>query len=259
MITSTTNSLVKRIRKLEQKKYRKKEGIGFVEGLRGVLTAAEQVPHLIEKVIIATELLTGDRAESRLRDLIPKEKIVEFSPEVYQAVSNRDNPAGMGALVQSPLINFEDFARPTNAARYVILDRLGDPGNLGTIVRTADAAGMNGVILVGSGVDVMHPSALKASLGTMFTVPLCHTTADAVSQWQQKNQVELIGTSAKADALHTEMQLSGTAGLLLGNEREGLSAELADLTNKMVRIPMKGQASSLNVAVAAGILIYQFA
>ena len=230
-----------------------------MEGLRVVLTAAEYTPHLIEKVIIAPELLTGNRGESRLRELVPNNDIIEFSADVYQAISGRENPAGMGAIVQTPLIELTDFDPPTANSRYVILDRLGDPGNLGTIIRTADAAGVDSVILVGHGVDVMHPAALKASLGTIFTMPVCMATVDELARWQTENQVELIGTSAKADLLHSEMKMTGPAGLLLGNEREGLSEPLAQLANTMVRIPMRGQASSLNVSVAAGILMYHFA
>ncbi len=257
LITSTSNQLFKQIRKLDQKKFRKKEGVGFVDGLRGVLTVAEEAPHLLEKVIIAPELLTGDRAESRLNELVPADKRVEFSADLFRALSDRDNPAGLGALVLSPLINLDQFAPPTAESRYLILDRIGDPGNLGTMIRTADAAGMTAVLLVGTGVDVLHPSALKASLGTAFTLPICQPTVEELELWKKEYAVNFVGTSAKADSDYANSAVEGPLSILLGNEREGLSAELIEMTDIMVSIPMRGQASSLNVAIAAGILMYQ--
>ncbi len=258
LITSTSNSLFKRIRKLEQKKFRKKESAGFIDGLRPVLTVAEEAPHLLEKVIVAPDLLTGDRAESRLAELVQPEQRVEFSADLFRALSDRDNPAGLGAIVRSPLVDLSDLAPPTAQSRYLILDRIGDPGNLGTMIRTADAAGFSAVLLVGTGVDVLHPSALKASLGTAFTLPICQPTIEELKQWKEKGSVNFVGTSAKADFDYANASVEGTLSILLGNEREGLSAELTQLTDIMVSIPMHGQASSLNVAIAAGILMYQF-
>ena len=258
MITSTSNALIKRIRKLEQKKFRMREGCGFVEGLRGVLTAAECAKHLIEKVIVAPELLAQSTGETRLRGLVPSEQIVEVSAGVFRSVSGRENPIGVGAIVQSPLTSIQAMTPTETNMLYIILDRVGDPGNLGTIIRTADAAGAAGVVLTGAGVDVMHPSALKASLGTVFTVPISSASVDELSQWKKAQNVTLIGSSAKADSHYQHVQPTGAVGLLLGNERLGLSEELSQLADETVTIPMGGQASSLNLAVAAGILIFQF-
>jgi TrmH family RNA methyltransferase len=258
MSTSSSNSLIKRIRKLEQKKFRMKDGSGFVEGLRGVLTAAEYANHLIEKVIIAPDLLTQDQGAARLHELVESELMVEVSAEVFRSLSDRDNPAGMGALVRSPLISLPFFSSSKPNSLFIILDRVSDPGNLGTIIRTADAVGAAGIILTGLGVDIMHPSALKASLGTAFTLPICHTTPHELASWKIANNVSFVGTSAKKYTHYKETELRGSVGLLLGNEREGLSDELINLADQVVTIPMAGQASSLNLAVAAGILMFEF-
>mgnify|MGYP000096731622 CR=1 FL=1 len=256
IIRSTSNPLFKRIRKFEQRKFRKKEGVGYVDGIRSVLTAAEYAPRLIEKVIVSPELLTGNLALGRLYDLIPRDQIIEFSADLLRALSPRDNPAGMGAIVQSPVVPIEKFAPPTPSSRYLVLDRIGDPGNLGTMIRTVDGAGFNGIILTGHGVDVLHQTTLKASLGTAFVVPIAQASVDQISQWASIQAVQLIGTSANTQFDYAQLHPSGPLALLLGNEREGLSADLSQLVSQMIKIPMRGQASSLNVAVAAGILMY---
>ena len=258
MITSTSNGLIKRIRKLEQKKFRIKEDCGFVEGLRGVLTAAEYAPNLIERVVVAPELLDPSQGEMRLRELVSSEHIVELSAPVFRSISSRENPVGVGAIVRSPLTTLQALESNPVGRLYIILDRVGDPGNLGTIIRTADAAGAAGIILTGSGVDVMHPSALKASLGTVFTTAICWATAQDLAVWQVSNKVTLVGTSAKAETHFQKYNPAGPTGLLLGNERLGLSEELTQMADEVITIPMAGQASSLNLAVAAGILMFQF-
>ena len=257
MITSTSNRLVKRIRKLEQKKFRTKEGCGFVEGLRGVLTAAEYANDLIEKVVVAPELLDASQGEMRLRELVPAGEIIEVSAAVFRAVSGRENPVGVGAIVRSPLVGLDTLSVVRPDPLFVILDRIGDPGNLGTIIRTADGAGAAGVILTGAGVDLMHPSALKASLGTAFTVPIYTAAVAELAEWRRASRVTLIGTSANAESDYKDCRPEGAVGLLLGNERLGLSKELIGLADEMVTIPMVGQASSLNLAVAAGILMFE--
>ncbi|MFK7801846.1 MAG: TrmH family RNA methyltransferase [Anaerolineae bacterium] len=257
MITSTSNTLIKRIRKLEQKKFRLKENCGFVEGFRGALTAAEYANHLIEKVVVAPDLLTKDQAITRLHELVNDDLIVEVSADVFRSLSDRDNPVGMGAVVRSPLVQIETIPQPKSNSLYVILDRAGDPGNLGTIIRTADAAGATAVILVGHSVDPMHPSALKASLGTIFTIPICHVSVAELAEWKSIADISFIGTSAKAEKNYRQIMQLAPTGLLLGNEREGLSAKLTSLADETVSIPMAGQASSLNLAVAAGILMFQ--
>lgn len=256
MITSTSNPLVKHIRKLKQKKVRQQTGEGFVDGLRGALTAAEHAPHLLKKIVIAPDLLTGSEAENRLTEVVTQDQIVPVSAAVYRSLSERENPAGMGAIVQSPLVPLNSLTPQTNTATYVILDRIGDPGNLGTIIRTADAAGMSGVIMVGAGVDVLHPSTLRASLGTAFTVPIARSTVADFAAWQRAQNIFLLGTSANAKTQYNRFKGSGPTALLLGNEREGLNQELTAMANQMVTIPMQGQASSLNLAVAAGIMMF---
>lgn len=226
-----------------------------MDGLRGVLTAAEYAPNLLKKVIVSPDLLSGGEAEGRLGELVDPSQIVDVSAAVYRNLSDRENPAGMGAIVTSPLLELGQLQIQSNNP-VVILDRISDPGNLGTIIRTADAAGMAGVIMVGAGVDVLHPSALRASLGTAFTVPLAHTTAADFDIWRKKRELYLIGTSANAEFDYQQIKSAGKIGLLLGNEREGLSAELTAMTDQMVTIPMQGQASSLNLAVAAGIMMF---
>ena len=253
MITSFSNPLVKRVKRLRLRKYRRQEGAFFVEGVRGVLTAVEhQAP--IETLIFCPELLASPVAQEFLTQTrLPQ---VAMARPVFESISERDNPVGLAAIVGE---NWADLARlvvkPDSI--FVALFAASDPGNLGTILRTMDAVGAAGLILMGQGVDPFHGTAVKASMGTIFTVPICHVPDEtALLQWANHQQIQTIATSARgtADFQNTPYQLP--AILLLGSERQGLSPNILAQADLQVAIPMQGTTSSLNVAVSAGILLY---
>ncbi|MCB8942247.1 MAG: RNA methyltransferase [Ardenticatenaceae bacterium] len=253
IITSFSNPLVKRVKRLRQKKYRLQEGVFFVEGLRGVLTAVEtHAP--IETLITCPELLASPVAQAMLAQTsLPQ---VALSRPVFESISERENPVGLAAIIKTGWTQLNELVvRPDSI--FVALFDASDPGNLGTIVRTMDAVGAAGLVLVGQGVDPFHGTAVKASMGTLFTVPIGHTPdADSLFQWAQQQQIQTIATSARgtADFQHAPYHLP--ALLLLGSEREGLPAAILAQADLQVAIPMHGTASSLNVAVSAGILLY---
>ena len=257
MITSRSNPLIKQIRRLGQKKHRQKEGLGYVEGLRPVLTAAEYRPDLIEKLIIAPDLLTTEVVAEKLESWDSDPRRVELSAALFKDIAQRENPAGIGALVRSPLCQLDQLQPKADQTRFILLDRISDPGNLGTILRTADAAGIDGVVLSGPGADLLHPTALKASLGTAFTLPMAAAEHASLLAWAAAQRLTLIATSAKGAHDYQEADYPAHTLLLLGNEREGLHPTLLDAAEIKIKIPMRGQATSLNVAVAAGILMYQ--
>jgi TrmH family RNA methyltransferase len=253
IITSFSNPLVKRVKRLRQKKYRQKEGAFFVEGLRGVLPAVDtHAP--IETLITCPELLTSPVAREMLVQTdLPQ---VALSRPVFESISERENPVGLAAIIQMQWAELDELVVQPNSI-FVALFDASDPGNLGTIVRTMDAVGAAGLVLVGQGVDPFHGTAVKASMGTLFTVPIGHIPdADALFQWATQHQIQTIATSARgtADFQHAPYQFP--ALLLLGSEGEGLPASILSQADLQVAIPMSGTASSLNVAVSAGILLY---
>jgi RNA methyltransferase, TrmH family len=257
MITSLQNPLLKRIKRLRQKKYRQAEGCFFAEGLRTVLTAVEQGAPL-DTVVYAPELLTspvGLAAVSRLQ--AEGAPVVALSTAAFAAISERENPVGLGAIIGARLLHLEELPRPATAVYLALVD-VGDPGNLGTIVRTADAAGAAGVVLIGQTVDPFHSTAVKASMGAIFTVPLAHIPdIEPLWAWTTAHTITTIATSARATANYWEVAYPRPLLLLMGSEGEGLSTAVLARADLQAAIPMRGTVSSLNLAVATGLMLYE--
>lgn len=257
MITSFRNPLVKRIKKLRRKKYRRQEGVFFIEGIRVVLSALEQQAP-VEILVYAPDLLTSDVAWEVLEaQREAGTELAEVSSEVFASLSERENPVGLGAIVQARLCTLDKLAVTADAI-FVAAEDLSDPGNLGTLVRTLDGVGAAGLILVGQTTDPFHPTAVKASMGTLFTVPVCEVEGMAdLWSWARTQRLFTVATSAKASQNFWEAGYRFPALLLLGSEGEGLSAEVLQQAQQSVSIPMFGRASSLNLSVAAGLLLYE--
>lgn len=257
MITSFSNPLVKRIKQLRQKKQRQAEGIFFAEGLRVVLSALEHDAP-VETLIVAPELL---QSEAALQAVERHERrgraVVQIAAAIFQSLSERDNPTGLGALLTIPHTRLDQLTIHPHSS-FVLLDRVSDPGNLGTVLRSIDAAGAAGLILTGDSTDPYHPTAIKASMGTLFSIPLVQLTDFApVWAWAQANHVYTIATSAKAQQVYWDAPYQFPALLLMGNEQMGLEKDVVDAAAIRVTIPMHGTASSLNLGVATSLLLYE--
>ncbi len=247
MITSFQNPLVKRIKRLKQKKYRQQEGLFFVEGLR-VVGAAVQAGATIEQLVYCDALLVSEFG----RSLLQKAPTVEVSAAIFRTLSQRDHPAGIGAIIKRTA---NDTLQITSDGVYVALFGASDPGNVGTIIRTADAAGANGVILVGDTVDVTHPAVIKASMGAFFSVPIAAMSEAAFAEWAA--DIRTLATSAKGTVAYRTADYTTPLVLMMGSEREGLAAKWLDSAAQQLTIPMHGTSSSLNLAVATALLLYE--
>ncbi|MDX1662906.1 MAG: RNA methyltransferase [Candidatus Promineifilaceae bacterium] len=257
MITSHRNPLIKRIRRLGQKKYRRQEGAFFVEGIRAVLMALErQAP--VETVVYAPELLTSEIAwEAIAKWQAAGSETTMISGDLFRTLSERDNPVGLGAVVGTQLHALETLSAGEGEI-FVALDDISDPGNLGTIVRTLDGMGGAGLILVGQTTDPFHPTAVKASMGALFNIPVAEVDRmETLWAWAEENGVSTVATSAHADALFWTADYRFPVLLLLGSEGEGLPPEVIERADLAVSIPMHGASSSLNLAVAGGLLLYE--
>lgn len=258
MITSHRNSLVKRLRRLRQKKYRLQENAGLVEGIRAVLTAVEHAPHLIDTIVYAPDLLTSDIALGMIGEQEARGvPCAALTADVFAAASERDNPTGLAAIVRSPVVPLSSLPRRAGGI-YVVLENIADPGNLGTILRTLDGVGAAGCILYGQTTDVTHPTALKASMGSAFTVPLAAIdTLEGLLGWAEDLSARVVAASAHGSGSYWAADLRPPVVLLLGSEQHGLSPELAGAAGLTVKIPMWGRPTSLNVGVAAALLVYE--
>ena len=257
VITSTANPLVKRLRALAERKGRRREGAFFVEGLQPVWQAVE-AGATIETFVVAPELLVSERAQELIAAREAQgAKVARVSAGIFAAFSDRDGPAGLGAIVRARTARLADLAvRPD--APFVALHRIGNPGNLGTIIRTADATGAGGVILLGETTDPFAPAAVKASMGALFALPIAHVADPAeFFAWATERGVAVVTTSARAEHEHWAVRYPRPLALLLGSEGDGLPPDLLERGDLRVRIPMVGTAESLNLAVATGVLLYE--
>lgn len=257
VISSRQNALIKRARRLHQKKYRVREGAFFVEGIRVVLAALEQAAP-IETLIYAPELLTSDVALQAIESYRSQGgQVAAVTADVFQSISARDNARGLGAIIATQVKSPADFVARDDDI-FVAVENVSDPGNLGTIVRTVDAVGAAGVILVGQSTDPFHPTAVRASMGALFSAPVATAaTFDELWNWAREQRLQTIATSAHAKHAFWDAGYRLPALLLLGSEGEGLSEEVQARADLAIAIPMYGVSSSLNLAVAAGLLLYE--
>lgn len=256
MITSHANPRVKAIRKLRDRKAREESGLFLAEGLRLVIEAVQQQA-MVESIIVCDELLTsltGKRiVEEQRRQGI---EVLDVSAQVFRSLATKDEPVGIAAVARQRWIPLEQIAIQTGDL-WVALDGVADPGNLGTILRTLDAVGGKGLLLIGHATDPYDPTAIRASMGAIFSQALAKSTFDQFAAWKKARNIPLVGTSGSADLDYQEFLYPPRLVLLMGSEREGLSEAHIRLCDQVVRIPMIGRSDSLNLAVAAAVTLYE--
>jgi TrmH family RNA methyltransferase len=254
-ITSLTNPIVKAVRSLHLRKEREESGLFLAEGLKLVIEALDlgRIPRILlygpdaaghpmlRRAVEATEAGGGE--------------VIEVSRDILEKVSRRDNPQAVVAVFPQIFKPLESV-NPAAASCWVALQAVRDPGNLGTIVRTADAAGCGGVILVGDCCDPYSVEAVRATMGSTFAVPLIKTPIPEFIAWRERWPGSVVGTLLTATVDHKSAEYRAPTLILMGNEQAGLPPELAKICDVNVKIPMRGRADSLNLSVATGIMIY---
>ena len=256
IITSPANPLVKRIRKLADRKQRRNEGVFVVDGVQPVWRAIDAGAD-IETLVVAPELIEGGPAERMVAEFEAAGGVVtRLGRAVFASISEREGPTGVAAIVRQSAPQLVDLPVGTDSV-FVALYQVANPGNLGTIIRTADSFGAAGALLIGPSADPYAPAAVKASMGSLFALPVVHVAeAIAVFDWARTAGVSTIATSARGSEPVPEVSFPKPSIVLFGSEGGGLPADVVDRSDLAVRIPMRGTASSLNLAVAAGIVLY---
>ena len=258
IITSVNNQRVKDVANLKQKKYRTETGAFFAEGLRAVIEAV-QFADLSELFFIKTE-------ENKLTEIIKtaEEKGVRLycvDEKVMAKLSDTKTPQGVLALIKMPEDSLQKLNPGTssdNNAPVIILDRVQDPGNLGTIIRTADAVGALGIILLEGCVDAFSPKVVRASMGSLFHLPVIQDVfPEEALTWCYRHGYEPAATALKNAQNMYKADLSKKMAFIFGNEANGVAEELQAAAETRLFIPMAGQAESMNVAMAAGIVLFE--
>lgn len=256
-ISSRKNARYKSLVKLQKKKYRDERGLYIIEGVKPLKDALESgCP--VKEIYIREG--TGENVE------LPAEgDSAAFLLEggLFDRISDTRTSQGVLAVAAKNLLSGEDFIKLMNAdgnseGNFLILDRLQDPGNVGTIIRTAEAAGYKGAVLVSGTADPYSPKAARAAAGSLFRIPLTEAASDEeVAELAEASGRKLAVSCLQGAVSCFETDLSSRTALVIGNEGSGASPGLIDKARIRVRIPMEGRIESLNAAVAAGILMYR--
>ena len=256
LITSFSNATVKRLRSLRDKKARREEGLFLAEGLR-IITEARDSGRLPEIIAFSAEgakhPLAADiiaAAEARGAEAI------EVPPDLLSKMSGKDNPQMLLGAYRQPTASLDDIDR-SKAPLWIVAQALRDPGNLGTILRTGDAVGAGGLILVDDCADPFSVEAVRASMGAVFTQSIATARWDAFIAWLRGGPGQLVGTSLKATSDYLDAEYQAPCFLLIGNEQQGLPEAYEAACDSLVKIPMAGRADSLNAAVAAAVMAFQ--
>jgi len=255
-ISSVNNQLIKETCELKLKKYRNASDAFIIEGARSteeVLDSGWDILHAFVDVTIDS---------ARVREIADKLEdsgitIFEVTPEVMQRLSDTDSPQGILVVVRKKTCELNDF-NLKNEGLLLVLDEVRDPGNLGTMLRTADAAGIAGIVLLEGCTDVFAPKAVRSAMGSLFHLPIRNEqNKKEFISWCTENGWSLWSSSLEGGQSIYSEGLAGRTAIVIGNEAEGVSSELLSASEKRVYIPMPGKAESLNAAIAAGIILFE--
>lgn len=257
VITSLTNERIKAIRALDMRKVRKETGLFFAEGASLLITAREH------GVTPETIVYQAESAQSGInRGLVTwalKEgaEVLEVSEAVLGKLSSKDNPQNMLGVFKQRFAKAPEPKSVPPDATWLALEEVRDPGNLGTIIRTADAVGAAGVILVGTCCDPYSLEAIRATMGSIFAVPLAKMEREEFLGYATSWKGDVIATHLDATDDFRTVRYKGPELVVMGSEGPGLSAELASAATRRVKIPMSGNLDSLNLAIATALTLYQ--
>jgi len=254
-VTAFSNTTVKRLRSLRDKKARRAEGLFLAEGLRilaeardsGMLPeiiafSAEGARHpLAAEIIAATEAAGGEA--------------IETTSDILTKMSGKDNPQMLLGAYRQPAASLDAIDR-SKAPLWIVAQALRDPGNIGTILRTGDAAGAGGLILIDDSADPYSVEAVRASMGAIFTQDIATARWDEFLPWLRSGKGQLVGTSLKATQDYLDATYAQPCFLLIGNEQQGLPADYETECDLLVKIPMAGRADSLNAAMATAVMAF---
>ena len=257
-IISFSNETVKRLRSLRDKKARRSEGLFLAEGLRIVAEARDsgRLPKIVAfspegarhplaaEIIAATEAAGGDA--------------IETSADILSKMSGKDNPQMLLGAYRQPEVALARIDRAATPL-WIVVQALRDPGNIGTILRTGDAVGAAGLILIDDCADPFSVEAVRASMGAVFTQQIAAARWPEFIDWLRGGEGQLVGTSLNATHDYLEAQYLKPCFLLIGNEQQGLPADYEAACDALVKIPMAGRADSLNAAVAAAVMAFTVA
>jgi RNA methyltransferase, TrmH family len=256
-IESPANPRIRAAAGLRERRERDRSGLTLVDGVRESRRAIEAGAG-IEVAFVCPSQLEGDEAAQALALLHDRgAEVVDVSERAFSRVAFGDRTDGMVLVIRAPATDLAAIRFPTDHDPLVVVtEDVEKPGNLGAILRSADGAGVDAVVAVG-GTDLFNPNVIRASTGTVFSVPLAAAPLDGVTHWLREHGLRIVAARVDAPRLHTDADLTGPVAIVLGNEAAGLSGAWNAPDVESLRLPMLGVADSLNVSVAGAVLLYE--
>ncbi|RWQ63771.1 RNA methyltransferase [Mesorhizobium sp.] len=256
-VTSLANPLVKDIKALALKKFRDQQNAFMAEGLKLVIDALDLGWSI--RTLVFAKAGRGNAAVEKVaaRTVAAGGTVLEVSEKVLVAITRRDNPQMVVGVFSQKFLPLKDI-RAQDSDVWVALDRVRDPGNLGTVIRTVDAVGAKGIILVGETTDPFSVETVRATMGSIFAVPVAKATPETFLAWRKSFPGLVAGTHLKGAVDYRSVDFSkGPVLLMMGNEQQGLPDSLAESCDRLLQIPQAGRADSLNLAVATGVMLFE--
>lgn len=261
LLTSLQNPRIKELVRLRDRSEREKTNQFLIEGYRELLRAIDS--HFpVEALFICEELFLGSNEEVLIGRLQTKgAQIFKCTKQVFEKISYRDRPDGLIGLAFKSHLTLADFDKCLSTCTappfLVVAEAIEKPGNLGTILRSSDAVGLHGLIVCDRCTDIYNPNVVRASVGTLFTVPVAETKTEETLHWLKEKKIAIVAATPSAQKEFTDVDLSGPIAIAVGTEQLGLSKRWMEQADLQVRIPMCGVADSLNVAMATTLLLYE--
>jgi RNA methyltransferase, TrmH family len=261
LIESPANPRIRDAARLRERRERDATGLTLVDGGREALRALE-AGAIVEAAFVCPPLISTTKAK-RVAEKLGQDvgpfgasiDVVEVGERAFEKLAYGDRSDGVVLVVRAPRSALADLQLPPDPL-VVVTDDVEKPGNVGAILRSADAVGASAVIAAG-GTDLFNPNVIRASVGTVFSMPIAAAPAGEVAAWLRERGLRILATRVDAELLHVDADLTGSVAVVLGSEAEGLSDAWRDHDVEAVRLPMAGVADSLNVSVAAAVLLYE--
>ena len=258
-LTSVHNPLVKQVLYLRDRHARDKTKQFLIEGYREILRAID-AEWKIDQLLICPDLFLGSNESSLIQRIAARgTQVVTVSEKIFQKISYRDRPDGLLAIAPQRIMHLEDLHKrdPSKLPFYVVAEAIEKPGNLGTILRSSDAVGVSGLIVCDRCTDVYNPNVVRASVGTLFTIPVVEAKGEETLKWLKEQGIAILAATPAAQEEFTQVNLARPLAIAVGTEQLGLSERWMKQADLQVRIPMHGVADSLNVAMATTLLLYE--
>ncbi len=254
-ITSTKNSLVKALLQLQEKsRVRKREKRFLIEGLREI-SLAVQGGYKLEKVLVNTEIIS---LEEVIKIIGNKQfEIIDINDVVYRKLAFRDSTEGVIAVAKAKELTLDNLNIKSEKPLYLIAEAPEKPGNIGALLRTADAAGVDAVLIANPKTDMYNPNVVRSSVGCVFTTQIATGTTDEIIAFLQKGDVAIYTASLEASVPYNNIDYQRSTAIVVGTEATGLTKEWTDNSTQNIIIPMRGKIDSMNVSVSAAIIIFE--